>query len=97
MQQALKVHDEEQKRASPAARRELAKEHDAELDALETILSPPVWKSTTGLGGPHQTSELSSSVKSKSIRLIFGRIDCSHPVLEAQPKSVRRNIQIRAH
>ena len=32
----------------------------------------------TGLGGPHQTSELSISVKSKSIRLIFGRIDCSH-------------------
>ena len=32
----------------------------------------------TGLGGPRQTSEFSSSVKSKSIRLIFGRIDCSH-------------------
>ncbi|KAH8071137.1 hypothetical protein JL721_4568 [Aureococcus anophagefferens] len=28
-------------------------------------------------GGPRQTSELSSSVKSTSIRLIFGRIDCS--------------------
>ena len=24
----------------------------------------PVWKSTTGLGGPHQTSELSISIKS---------------------------------
>ena len=32
----------------------------------------PVWNSTTGLGGPDQTSEFSSSVKSKSIRLIFG-------------------------
>ena len=36
-----------------------------------------VWKSNSELGYPHQTSELSSSVKSKSIRLIFGRIDCS--------------------
>ena len=36
-----------------------------------------VWKPTTGLGGPHQVSELSISIKSKSIRLIFGRIDCS--------------------
>jgi hypothetical protein len=31
------------------------------------------WKSTAGLGGPHQTSELSSSVKSTSIRLIFAK------------------------
>ena len=93
MQQALKVHDEEQKRASPAARRELAKEHDAELDALETILSPPVWKSTTGLGGPHQTSDLSISITSKSIRLIFGRIDRSHRVFEAQPKSTTQSVQ----
>ena len=30
-----------------------------------------VWNSTTGLGGPDQTSEFSSSVKSKSIRLIL--------------------------
>ena len=29
------------------------------------------------LGYSSQTSNLSSSVKSKSIRLIFGRIDCS--------------------
>ena len=43
----------------------------------------PVWKPTTGLGGPHQTSELSISVKSTSIRLIFGRIDCSRRVPEA--------------
>ena len=59
--------------------------------------SGTVWKSTTGLGGPHQTSELSISVKSKSIRLIFGRIDCSHQVLEAQQKALRRNGRIRAH
>ena len=56
-----------------------------------------VWKSTTGLGGPHQTSELSISANSKSIRLIFGRIDCSHRVLEARHKAFRRNRRIRAH
>jgi len=54
------------------------------------------WESTTGLGGPHQISELSSSVTSKSIRLMFGRIDCSRCVLEARPKSSRRSIRIRA-
>ena len=48
-------------------------------------------KSTAG--GPRQTSELSSSVKSTSIRLIFGRIDCARRVLEARRKSVR----VRAH
>ena len=57
----------------------------------------PVPNSTTGLGGPDQTSEFSSSIKSKSIRLIFGRINCSHRVLEAQPKSLRRNCRICAH
>ena len=41
-----------------------------------------------------KTSNLSSSVKSKSIRLIFGRIDCPRRVLEAQQKSVRRNGRI---
>ena len=51
---------------------------------------PLVW-------GAHQTSELSISVKSKSIRLIFGRIDCSRRVLEAQQKALRRNGRIRAH
>ena len=59
--------------------------------------SSAVWKSTTGLGGPDQTSEFSSSIKSKSIRLIFGRIDCSRRVLEAQLKSLRRNCRICAH
>ena len=44
-----------------------------------------------------QTSNLSSSVKSKSIRLIFGRIDCSHRVLEAQPMSTAQSVQLRAH
>ena len=56
-----------------------------------------VWKSTTGLAPPHQTSELSISVKSKSIQLILGRIDCSHRVFEAQQKASRRNGRIRAH
>ena len=41
-----------------------------------------------------QTSELSISVTSKSIRLIFGRIDCSRRCLEAEPKSSRRNGRI---
>ena len=41
-----------------------------------------VWKSNSELGYPDQTSELSRSVKSKSIRLIFGRIDCSRRFLE---------------
>ena len=41
--------------------------------------------------------EFSSSVKSKSIRLIFGRIDCAHRVLEAQRKCSCQNIRIRAH
>ena len=54
-------------------------------------------KSTAGLGGPRQTSELSISITSKSIRLIFGRIDCSRRVLEARPKSLRRNGRICAH
>jgi hypothetical protein len=39
--------------------------------------STSVCKSTSELGRRGQTSEFSSSVKSKSIRLIFGRIDCS--------------------
>jgi hypothetical protein len=59
--------------------------------------SSPVWKSTTGLGRPDQTLKFSSSVKSKSTRLIFGRIDCSHRVLEAQRKCSCQNIRILAH
>ena len=63
-------------------------------DALEVV---PCAKINHCLGGPGQTSNLSSSVKSKSIRLTFGRIDCSHRVLEAQKKISRRNCQIRSH
>ena len=61
------------------------------------LSSAAVWKPTTGLGGPDQTREFSSSVKSKSIRLTFGRIDRSRRVLEAQPKSLCQNIRIRSH
>jgi len=48
-------------------------------------------------GGSHQTSKLSSSVTSMSIRPIFGRIDCSRRVLETRRKSSRRNGRIRSH
>ena len=51
------------------------------VDVLAALLGPAwradprspdaVWNSTTGLGGPDQTSEFSSSIKSKSIRLIL--------------------------
>ena len=67
------------------------------IDSLSASTSATVWNSTTGLGGCDQTSEFSSSIKSKSIRLIFGRIDCSSPVLEAQPKGLRRNCRICSH
>ena len=53
--------------------------------------------STHWFGGSHQTSELSISVTSKSIRLIFGRIDCSRRVLEAWQKASRRNRRLSAH
>ena len=59
--------------------------------------SPIAPNSTAGLGGPDQTSEFSSSVTSTSIRPISGRIDCSHRVLEAQQKALRRNGRMRAH
>ena len=67
------------------------------LDEAAATLPRSVWIPTTGLGGPHQTSELSSSVKSKSIRLIFGRIDRSRRVLEARPKSWVQTVRVRAH
>jgi len=54
-------------------------------------------KSTAGLGRPDQTLKLSSSVNSESIRLIFGRINCSRRVLEAQWKRSCQNIRIRSH
>ena len=69
----------------------------AQAVRVDAKQSTAVWKPTTGLGGPDQTSELSISVKSKSIRLIFGRIDRSRRVLEAQPKSLCQNIRIRSH
>ena len=42
VKQALKVHAEEHRRVSPEARRELAREHDAELSALDAILTPQI-------------------------------------------------------
>ena len=50
-------------------------------------------KSTAGLGRPDQTLRFSSSVTSKSILLIFGRVDCSHRVLEAQPMCSCQNVR----
>jgi hypothetical protein len=62
--------------------------HELGIFELQSAMFFPVWKSTPGLGGgPHQTSELSSSVTSKSIRLSFGRIECSRRVLEARQKN----------
>ena len=55
----------------------------------------PVCKSTTGLGRRGQTSEISSSVKSKSIRLIFGRLFPSGRDLEVWISFVCISIQIR--
>ena len=57
--------------------------------------STTVWKSTTGLGRPHQTSGISSSVKSKSIRLIFGRLIPSGRDLEVWISFVCTSIRIR--
>jgi len=50
-----------------------------------------------GTGTASKKTNLSISITSKSIRLIFGRIDCSHRVLEAQPKSPAQSVQLRAH
>ena len=57
--------------------------------------SAAVWKSTTGLGRPHQTSEIPSSVKSRSIRLIFGRLFPFGRDLELWMKNLRKMIRIR--
>ena len=51
----------------------------------------------TGVEINHQTSELSISVKSKSIRLIFGRIDYSRRVFEARRKTLAQTVRLRAH
>ena len=58
---------------------------------------PPAWKSNSELGSPNQTSELSSSVKSTSIRLIFGRLDGSRRGLEARSKRLVQTVRVRAH
>ena len=61
------------------------------FEALGDVVSPvAVWKSTSGTPRPANTSHLSISITSTSIRLILGRIDGSRRVLEAQPKNVRR-------
>jgi hypothetical protein len=67
------------------------------ISYVDARLPYAVWIASTGLGGPHQTSELSISVNSKSIWLIFGRIDCSRRVLEAQRKSPVQTVRLRAH
>ena len=62
------------------------------LDLLE--LAPvvePARKSTAGSGRPDRTSKLSRH--SKSIWLIFGRIDGSRRVLEARPKRRVRTVR----
>ena len=66
-----------------------------EVYNYELIASDPAWKPTTGLGRPDQTLTFSSSVNSKSIRLIFGRIDCSLQVLEAEESGPNRSITRR--
>jgi hypothetical protein len=73
---------------------------DAALDAAmefwaaERAAAP---RAAAGPGGPGRTSTLSSSAASTSIRLIFGRIDCSQRVLEARRKCSCQNIRLRAH
>ena len=71
VQQALKVHEEEQKRVSPAARRELAKEHDAELDALETILSPQIARARAELEAASASTPDSGASEASSMCLTF--------------------------
>ena len=71
-----------------------------EQKRVEELQEPeprPVWKSNSELGYPNQTSELSISAKSTSIRLISERIDCFRQVLEARQKISRRNGRMRSH
>ena len=67
------------------------------LGAPRIAMFAAAWIATAGSGGPRETSELSISVTSTSIRLIFGRIDGSRRVLEAQPKRSRRNCRVCSH
>ena len=53
---------------------------------LATAGRRAAWKSTGELGRRGRTSEISRSVTSKSIRLLFGRIDCRRRVPEAAPR-----------
>ena len=69
--------------------RDAARDCCALLDDYGTLDAVP--KSNSEPGDPDQTSELSSSATSKSIRLIFGRIDRSRRVLEARQKSTAFN------
>ena len=93
------------RRRAGRAYRDYLRVHVATIDAIicrchETKLVHPfhaVWKSTAGLGRPDQTLQHGSSAKSKSIRLIFGRIDRSRRALEARRKCSCQSIRIRAH
>ena len=80
---------------------DLARPWLATLDADARKRARSTWiavcESTGELGRRGQTSEISSSVTSKSIRLISGRIDCSRRVLEAQRTFLGQNIRLRAH
>ena len=76
----------------PKGTRLAVKEPYLKLSNAGTLTA--VWIPTTGFGGPHQSEELSSSVKSTSIRLIFGRIACSRRVLGAQRKGPNRSITL---
>ena len=61
------------------------------------LVSRAVWKSTTGLGGPHQTSELSISVKYVDSADFLDESIAFVDVLEAQRKSLVQIVRLRAH
>ena len=65
------------------------------LDERHAHYQPPPAPLTESLADVRV--EISSSVTSKSIRLIFGRIDRSRRVLEAQPESLVQTVRLRAH
>ena len=68
-------------RGAPEATARAARDEFAALMESQTRIA--VWNSTAGSGGPGETSNLSSSVTSKSIWVIFGRIHCSPRGIEA--------------
>ena len=57
----------------------------------------PAWKSTGEPERPDQTLKCSRSVTSTAIRLILGRIDGAHRVLEARRKCVCHIVRRRSH